>query len=175
MIKIDNLKDLIENLNLDEIDDNEIDEIFYTLNAFNNKIYKFVLGYYKYIYKTKDYGNGQDISMFESHIIADIANNPDISASALSKKWSKTPAYISRIINNLEEQGYIYRMPNEKNNSRYDLFLTKKGEDFDKLHKLFDIKSIVSTNRELMQYYTLDEIILCRNLLLKYLEIIENE
>lgn len=133
------------------------------------------MGYYKYIYETKDYGNGQEMSMFESHVIADIAANPGISASGLSRKWNKTPAYVSRIINHLEDEGYISRKPNEKNISRYDLVLTEKGKYFDKMHKLYDIKSILTTNRELMNYYSTEDIIKTRDILLKYLEIIEKE
>ena len=70
--------------------------------------------------------------MIEAHIIYNIFKSPGINAIELNEIWNVSKAYISKIINKLESDGYIYREINPENKRKYDLYLTKKGEIFNK-------------------------------------------
>ncbi|WP_100065258.1 MarR family transcriptional regulator [Miniphocaeibacter massiliensis] len=165
----------LDNINLDELEEKEIKDLYYTLDEFNEYIYQFVINYYKYIYKSKDYGTDMNLSMLEAHIITDISDNPGITANILAKKWDKTPAFISQRLTKLEKNNLIYRELNEENRKFYNLYLTKEGKDFDLRHKKYDIKSIIKTNKELIKKFSIEEIINMRFMLKEYSDIIMSE
>ena len=164
-----------KNIDLDKLSKDELEDMYVNLNEFNEYIYDFVLNYYKYIYKTKDYGMGLNLSMLEVHLITDIADNPGITANLLAKKWKKTAAFISQSISKLDKLGLIYRELNEENKKYYNIYLTDKGYELDIKHKKYDICSITRTNRELMKKYSLEEIIKMRIIMKDYLDIVANE
>lgn len=160
---------------IDKLSGDELERVFRELNEFNKYIYDFVIGYYKYIYKTKDYGTENNFSMLEAHLITDIAKEPGITANILAKKWDKTPAFISQSLTKLENNGYIIRRLNKENRKFYNLYLTKKGDEFDKIHKKYDIRSIVETNKKLMKKFSFEELVNLRVILKEYENIISEE
>lgn len=164
-----NIKDI------DSLNGKELEKTFKELNEFNMYIYNFVISYYKYTYKTKNYGTKDNYSMLEAHIITDIAENPGITANLIAKKWDKTPAFISQSLTKLEDRGLIERKLNKNNRKFYNLFLTDNGKKFDEIHKKYDIKSIINTNKKLMEKFSLDELIKLRVILEEYGKIILEE
>ena len=173
MDKLQMYKKIFTDTELDELGETEILELYDILNEYNREVYDFVLFYYEYLTTSKDYGTGKILSALEAHILTDIADNPSLTASAISKKWGRTPACISQTLKTLEEEGYIERTINEKNRRYCNIHLTDKGEQFNFAHKKYDIQSIIRTNRALLKKYSLEEIILFHKIAEDYREILE--
>ncbi|HHX68871.1 MAG: MarR family transcriptional regulator [Miniphocaeibacter sp.] len=165
----------LEKINIDELEEDELKKLYEVLDKFNDYVYEFVINYYKYIYKSKDYGTNMNLSMLEAHLITDIADNPGITANVLAKKWDKTPAFISQRLTSLEKNDLIYRELNSENRKYYNLYVTKKGKDFDLRHKKYDIKSIITTNKKLMEKFSFADIVKMRMMLQEYSNIILSE
>lgn len=168
-------ENLFQEVDLDTLQNDELENLYSDLNQFNKYVYDFVIDYYKYIYQVKSYGTNYDLSMLEAHLIRDIADDPGITASILAQKWDKTPAYMSQSISKLEKKDLIYRQLNEENRKFYNIYLTEKGKDFDLRHKKYDIKSIITTNRKLMEKFSLDDLIKMRLIMKEYSKIILSE
>lgn len=166
---------IFKDVDVESLSKEEILDLYKSLNEFNVYVYDFVLTYYNYIYKTKDYGTGLFLSMLEAHVITDIADNPGISATEIAKKWDRTPAAISQIIRKLEAEKILTRKLNDKNRKYYNLFLTQKGKDFDFAHKKYDVNSIITTNKELLKTFTAEEIEISRKVMREYGKIIDAE
>lgn len=157
------------------LSDDERNEVFEKLNAFNQVVYDFVIRYNKYFYRSRVYHDGIALTMLEVHIVTDIAQSPGITSVELARKWDKTPSYLSQLLRKLEEEGLIYRTLNEQNRKYYNLYLTEKGQAVDLHHKEYDIHSILSTNQELLKVFTLDEIITMRRVMEAYGDLINEE
>lgn len=168
-------KEFFEIRDLESMERENLEVLYEELNHFNKYIYDFVLTYYKYIYKTKDYGTHLNLSMLEAHLVTDITDTPGITANVLAKKWEKTPAYISQRLNRLEKEELIYRELDPDNRKFYKIYATEKGKNFDLKHKRYDIKSIAATNRKLMEKFSLDDLFKMRLIMEEYGRIIGEE
>lgn len=170
-----NTKDVFYNKSIEKLSTEEIALLYKEYNKFNQDVYDFVLTYYDYIYKEKDYGTGDKLKMVEVHIVSDIADTPGITAQDLAKKWDRTPAFISKILRHLEDLGYVEQKINEDNRRFNIISLSEKGEKLDLAHKKYDIQSITMTNNALLEHFTMDEIIKFRQFLIKYGKLISEE
>ena len=170
-----NTKDIFHNKSIDNLSSEELALLYKEYDKFNQNVYDFVLTYYDYIYREKDYGTGDKLKMVEVHIVSDIADTPDITAQDLAKKWDRTPAFISKTLRHLEDLGYIEQEINEDNRRFNIISLSEKGKKLDLAHKKYDIKSITNTNNALLEFFTIDEIIKFRKFLVKYGKLISEE
>lgn len=153
----------------------EIERAFDKLDAFNQIIYDFLIQYNKYSYRERKYHSGVLLSMLEIHLLTDIARHPDLTSADLARKWDKTPSFISQVLRRLEDDGLIYRTQNKQDRKRQDLFLTPKGIEIDAYHREYDTRSIISTNKELLKRFSLEEIMTMRRVLEAYGNMIAEE
>lgn len=172
---VDTYLEIIKKYSEEEFSEEDILSIYKELNKFNNYVYDFVLNYYNYIHRIRDYDTGLFLSMLEAHIITDIADNPGINASDLAKKWDRTPAAISQIINKLEKEDILERKISKKDRKYINLYITEKGKQYDFAHKKYDVYSIIRTNRELLKKFTPEEIKTSRRFMDEYRKIIMDE
>jgi DNA-binding MarR family transcriptional regulator/GNAT superfamily N-acetyltransferase len=77
-------------------------------------------------------------SLTESRIIYEIANRDNLIAADLSKDLGLDPGYLSRILDRLEQQGLIEKVPSEADGRQRLLHLTPEGE---KAFSLLDSRS----------------------------------
>lgn len=168
-------KDLFQSRNVEDLSDEELSQLYEKYDEFNQIVYNFVLTYYNYIYREKDYGTGDKLKMIEVHIVSDIADTPGITAQDLAKKWDRTPAFISKTLRILEDLGYVEQKINPKNRRFNILSLSEKGKHLDLLHKKFDIESIRTTNKALLEHFTMEEIVKFRQFLVRYGKLIDEE
>lgn len=168
-------KDLFQSRNVEDLSDEELSQLYEKYDEFNQIVYNFVLTYYNYIYREKDYGTGDKLKMIEVHIVSDIADTPGITAQDLAKKWDRTPAFISKTLRILEDLGYVKQKINPKNRRFNILSLSEKGKHLDLLHKKFDIESIRTTNKALLEHFTMEEIVKFRQFLVRYGKLIDEE
>ena len=165
-------------LNLDlsrELTAEQVDTLFPPLNAFNQIVYDFVIKYHKYLFRSRSYFEKYTFTMVEVHVLQDIGNAPGITAGELAVKWDRTAASMSQIIRKLEGQGLLSREADEKDRKYFHLFLTPAGREVDDAHRRFDIRSIIGTNQKLLEQFTVEEILSCRDVLAAYGELIDQE
>ncbi len=68
-------------------------------------------------------------SLTESRIIYEIANQSNLIAADLSKELGLDPGYLSRMLDRLEQQGLIEKIPSESDGRQRILHLTSEGEN----------------------------------------------
>lgn len=71
---------------------------------------------------------GMDFSVTEVRIIGEIGRNPKLTAKDLGSYLSVDKGYMSRMLQNLEKQGLIWREKSEKDAREKHLRLTEKGK-----------------------------------------------
>lgn len=71
---------------------------------------------------------GMDFSVTEVRIIGEIGRNPKLTAKDLGSYLSVDKGYMSRMLQNLEKQGLIWREKSEKDAREKHLRLTEEGE-----------------------------------------------
>ena len=80
--------------------------------------------YYAYNKLEKDrWGISQDLTIYH------IAQNKKLDQKNLSIKLNITPASVSVIVNKLESEGLLKRIPDEKDGRKFNLLLTEKGQN----------------------------------------------
>ena len=78
--------------------------------------------YYAYNALGKDrWGISQDLAIYH------IAQNKRLNQKDLANKLSITPASVSVIVNQMESEGLLNRIPDEKDGRKFTLLLTEKG------------------------------------------------
>ncbi|SFU59331.1 DNA-binding transcriptional regulator, MarR family [Alicyclobacillus macrosporangiidus] len=77
-------------------------------------------------------------SVTESRIIYEIANRDNVIAADLSRELGLDPGYLSRVLDRLEQQGLIQRLPSTSDGRQRLLRLTAAGED---VFSLLDTRS----------------------------------
>lgn len=137
---------------------NEIDRIYNDLSARADELYRFVMHYYEYINRVRDYGTGELISMVEVHTLSMIEDNPGITVSELALMWDRTKGAVSQNVAKLEKRGCIYRK-NENGDSRtVHLYPTEEGVRLSTYHKLYDNIDIIQTQQVLLNSCTIEDI-----------------
>lgn len=71
---------------------------------------------------------GMDFSVAEVRILGEIGRNPELTAKDLASYLSVDKGYMSRMLQNLEKQGLIWREKSEKDAREKHLRLTEAGE-----------------------------------------------
>lgn len=93
---------------------------------------------------------GMDFSVTEVRIIGEIGRNPKLTAKDLGSYLSVDKGYMSRMLQNLEKQGLIWREKSEKDAREKQLRLTEEGE------RLNDILEEKANQRILRQIQGVD-------------------
>jgi DNA-binding MarR family transcriptional regulator len=79
--------------------------------------------YYAYNVLGKDrWGVSQDLAIYH------IAQNKKLDQKDLANKLNITPASVSVIVNQMESEGLLIRIPDEKDGRKFNLLLTEKGQ-----------------------------------------------
>jgi DNA-binding MarR family transcriptional regulator len=79
--------------------------------------------YYAYNVLGKDrWGVNQDLAIYH------IAQNKKLDQKDLANKLNITPASVSVIVNQMESEGLLIRIPDEKDGRKVNLLLTEKGQ-----------------------------------------------
>ena len=79
--------------------------------------------YYAYNVLGKDrWGISQDLAIYH------IAQNKKLNQKELANKLNITPASVSVIVNQMESEGLLIRIPDEKDGRKINLLLTEKGQ-----------------------------------------------
>lgn len=136
----------------------EIDRIYDQLSPRADLLYRFVMVYADYIYKFRDYGTGQIISMIEVHTLTMIEDNPGITVSKLATMWNRTKSAVSQTTAKLEDKKLIYRKKSDHNAKVMHLYPTETGIELSVKHKMYDNMDIMQTKQELLESCTLEEI-----------------
>jgi len=97
-----------------------------------NRYYARVLGVFDKRYL------GVDCSVTEVRIIGEIGRNSKLTAKDLAVYLSIDKGYLSRMMQNLEKKGLIYRVKSEKDAREKHLRLTEEGE---KLNEILEEKA----------------------------------
>jgi len=62
-------------------------------------------------------------------VIYHIAQNEKLNQKDLANKLNITPASVSVIVHQMESEGLLIRIPNEKDGRQFNLLLTEKGQN----------------------------------------------
>lgn len=123
---------------------------------------KIMEDYFEYTLMTqdrlRDYGNGDQISYTQVHLLDMIRINPGINATELATKKRRKKSTISQILALLEDKGYIYRVPSEQDLKTKGVYLTENGKELCRLHEAYDQKSIKRSYVNLLENCTPEEI-----------------
>lgn len=152
-----------------------IDEQFKTLNTRHNNIYQFVMLYYNYIISKHDYGTGESVSMIEAHTITYIEENPGTTVSDLASYWNRTKAALSQTVSKLVDKGFIEKIQSEKNKKTYLLYVTDKGLELSRAHKLYDTIDIAKTMGQLLEKCSPEELESFFKVIDEYIILIKND
>lgn len=169
-------KDLdVKNIWIDEDQPlEESEELFKIFNDEMEKIYRFTLTYYEYLYDKRDYGNGEPMTMLEIHILTDINDHPGITVTELARKWKRTTSAISQIIRNFYESDLVDRVRNKDDGKVNNLYIKEDGKKLVDMHKHYDNIDTVKTLKTLLKFFTFEEIETFFEVADKYGEIMED-
>ena len=102
--------------------------------------------------RLRDYGNGDQISYTQVHVLAMIRANPGINATELAIKKGRKKSTISQILALLEKKGYLYRVSSEQDLKCKELYLTQRGQELCSLHDAYDEASILRSYQHLLKH-----------------------
>ncbi len=97
-----------------------------------------VSNFYVVTKKAIDYGTGEIYTSVEAHTVKYIADNPGITVTEIAKDYGRTKGAISQILKKLEDKELIYRETDTRNSNKQFLFITKKGEELNEIHRQYD-------------------------------------
>ena len=136
-----------------------VSDIISQLNDKADLLYKFVIMYSSYIAEKHDYGTGELLTMAEAHTLSSIEENPGITVTQLADFWNHTKGAISQIISRLEKKGFVNRRQLNGNTKNVHLYVTEKGVEFCRQHRIFDSMEVSNTIQELLcSHCTIEEI-----------------
>lgn len=162
----------IENYKADESPD-KTNELYNRINEHVNVLYDFVLTYSDYMNTKKDYGSGENLTMNEAHVLTDIADNPGITVTELSKLWGKTTSALSQTVRKLINRELIYRVNSKEDAKVFMLYPTQRAIEFSLAHKRYDILDIIKTTKRLMRKFTDEELMIFHNVMEEYTKLLE--
>lgn len=152
----------------------ETEELFKIFNDEMEKIYRFTLTYYEYLYDKRDYGNGEPMTMLEIHVLTDINDYPGITVTELAKKWKRTTSAISQIIRSFYDSNLVDRIRNKDDGKVNNLYIKEDGKKLVDLHKHYDNIDTVKTLKILLKSFSCEEIETFFKVAEKYSEIMED-
>lgn len=167
-------KELLNVKNYVPSDDNiETNEFYKKINENITVLYEFVLAYNDYMNTKRDYGTGEELSMTEAHVLTDIADNPGITVTELSKLWNKTTSALSQTVRKLIKKDLIYRVNSEEDAKIFMLYPTQKAIEFSIAHKKYDIIDIIKTNKRLLKIFSDQDLIIFHNVMKEYTKLLK--
>lgn len=155
-------------------DTKEVNELFEKLNKNANVLYKFILAYTDYINTKRDYGTEEELSMMEAHVLTDIADNPGITVTGLSKTWDRTTSAISQTVRKLIKKDLIYRINSKEDAKIFLLYPSKKATAFSLAHKKYDNIDIVETNKYLLKKFTIQDLCTFYDIMDEYTKLLKD-
>ena len=162
------LKDIkdLTNEDIESLSDENREDIFKCIDTFDKTILDFAASIDSYVYKDNNFGTEYDLNYYKAQILRSISVNPNISATEIAKKLQRTPAYMSKMITELEDMGLLYREINPENRRFFILRLTDKGRAYDKASLDDSLKRLVDTVDILKDKgFTTEDIGKCREFL----------
>ena len=151
---------------------NNTDHICSSFSPAADELFEFALRYNDYIYRARDYGNGDPIKMVEVHTLAMIEEHPGISVSQLARLWQRTKGTVSVNVSALEKKGYIYRQKDPGNSKVMHLYPTAKGLRLSVYHRAQDQLDNARVQEELLKTCTQQDLDSFYKVLQAYLELL---
>ncbi len=97
-------------------------------------LFDFAVAYADNANLTRSFGGEGEYSPTEVHMIARIAENPDITVTELARRSNRTKGAVSQVVKRLEEKGLVEKRKAEVNCSRTLLRATEAGLRLNQYH-----------------------------------------
>lgn len=171
-------EDFIQSDILNEwVDENEPPEVvnrrYIKLTHMMEPLYQFVLRYSYYLNSRRDYGKENVLTMLEAHVLTEIVDQPGITVTDIAAHWKRSTSSISQVVTRLVKWGYVAREVNADNAKVYNLIPSERATEFVDIHKRYDNKDIVKTNKRLAKEFTADELSVFYSIINRYSEMLE--
>jgi DNA-binding MarR family transcriptional regulator len=105
-----------------------------------NSFRKITMGIISREKRPSDYGTGEFLYRFETHVIDAIGMNPGININGIADMMNVTKGAISQVVNKLVIKKYINKVKDPANRRRIMLSLTQKGKTVFSNHRAFHNK-----------------------------------
>jgi DNA-binding MarR family transcriptional regulator len=102
--------------------------------------------------KPHEYGTGELLYRFETHIIDIIGRNPGININGLAEMMNVTKGAISQVINKLFTKRYVNKTIDPENRRRIMLSLTDKGKIVFEKHDQFHARINAGIRNKLQKF-----------------------
>lgn len=137
--------------------------------------YRFISLYQDYLGLHRDYGDGQQRSMVEMHVLAIICDEPGLTVGDVARAWGCTKGAASQNITKLEKKELLVRTKFLSNGREVHLYPTKLGQHVAELHKEYDKRTENAVGEKLMGSCTLEELVAFNKVLGAYCAVLEDE
>jgi len=138
-----------ERLDVDALSPEELNKTFDFLNKRMLAVYHFVLSYNDYINTRHPYTEEKALTTLEAHLLTDICDCPNSTATRLANAWNRSLSATSQTIRKLIQKGLITR-ENSKNDAKvFYLHPTEKGRSVSDAHKRYDTLDTIKTIKRL--------------------------
>lgn len=118
-----------------------------------------------------DYGTGEKYNPVEVHTLSHIAEHPGISVSEIARDWGKTKGAVSQMIRKLSLQGLVCKKKMDGNDKVTCLYVTEKGAELDKLHKIYDTSNYERFLKVLGERVTQEELMTAFKVMENWIEL----
>ena len=162
----DNYLDVLK-LSSKEVNDLEPEQIksaYEKIYEFTGVINAFTMELNKYVEESIQRVNPYDLTRVETNIIMHIEDNPGVRANDMAKLWDYTPAFMSRTLRKLEDEGYIYKEIDPDNRIYFNIYLTKKSKEFTHVLKACESDLLANMIDHLLIEYSEEEVDLFFNI-----------
>lgn len=88
-----------------------------------------------------DYGTGDLYTSVEVHTVTHVEDNPGITVTQIAEDTFRTKSAVSQIVSKLEGKGLLRREQDAQNAKLQRLYVTEKGLELSRCHKLYDEKN----------------------------------
>lgn len=85
-----------------------------------------------------DYGTGDLYTSLEVHTVTHVEDSPGITVTQIAEDTFRTKSAVSQIVSKLEGKGLLRREPDAQNAKLQRLYVTEKGLELSRCHKLYD-------------------------------------
>lgn len=112
----------------------------------------------EYVTQSRDYGNGELLTMVEIHTLTLIAQSPGLRITDAAQQLERTLGAVSRNVDRLQRKGYLEKRKLPGNQKNICLFPTPTGEALAEAHLAFDQNYIRSTGQHILSRHTEEEL-----------------
>lgn len=148
----------IEHIDTEKVPTEQLYEMFNELNGQMTVVYHFVLGYLDYMNMGHDYTAEENLTMLEAHLLTDICDIENSTATSLAHTWHRSTSATSQTIRKLIGKELIYRVNSKEDAKIFYLRPTEKGLRVSDAHKRYDTLDIIKTLKSLHHTLSLEEI-----------------